>query len=287
MELGPWGWVLPCALTAEAHPVARPQPHLSTEHPAPSVGRGELRDGAGQPARTRPSRQPLPGRLRGPPVPQCSRHRTACRAAALAQAAPPAVPPPPPQCTRSAELIGAFVSPDVFLRLIWPMLKKSPSPAGLLVLAAIIRGCPREALQPHVKAVATELAHAHVRQGSESVSVWGRVRGRGRVTLDGGGAPGQELSEHGGAITSECSLGPGCRADPVLLGAPSPLSHSASSSTEATSMRMRSPATRAAGLVPRVAGAPCTAVPGGALVDASGGSRGFRSRFGAWNPSAL
>lgn len=35
-------------------------------------------------------------------------------------------------------------------------------------------------------------------------------------------------------------------------------------------MRMRSPATRAAGLVPRVAGAPCTAVPGGALVDASG-----------------
>ncbi|XP_015974623.2 dynein assembly factor 5, axonemal [Rousettus aegyptiacus] len=71
-------------------------------------------------------------------------------------------------CTRSAELIGAFVSPDVFLRLIWPMLKKSPSPAGLLVLAAIIRGCPREALQPHVNAIATELAHAHVRQGSES-----------------------------------------------------------------------------------------------------------------------
>lgn len=200
----------------------------------------------------------------------------------MAQAAPPAVPPPPPQCTRSAELIGAFVSPDVFLRLIWPMLKKSPSPAGLLVLAAIIRGCPREALQPHVKAVATELAHAHVRQGSESVSVWGRVRGRGRVTLDGGGAPGQALS-----ITSKCSLGPGCRADPVLLGAPSPPSHSASSSTEATSMRMRSPATRAAGLVPCVAGAPCTAVPGGALVDASGGSRGFRSPFGTWNPSAL
>lgn len=216
MELGPWGWVLPCALTAEAHPVARPQPHLSTEHPAPSVGRGELRDGAGQPARTRPSRQPLPGRLRGPPVPQCSRHRTACRAAALAQAAPPAVPPPPPQCTRSAELIGAFVSPDVFLRLIWPMLKKSPSPTGLLVLAAIIRGCPREALQPHVKAVATELAHAHVRQGSESVSAWGRVRGRGRVTLDGGGAPGQA------PLLVNAAWGPAAALTPSCLGPPGP-----------------------------------------------------------------
>lgn len=148
--------------------------------------------------------------------PQCPRHRTACRAAALAQAAPPAVPPPPPQCTRSAELIGAFVSPDVFLRLIWPMLKKSPSPAGLLVLAAIIRGCPREALQPHVKAVATELAHAHVRQGSESVSAWGRVRGRGRVTLDGGGAPGQA------PLLVNAAWGPAAALTPSCLGPPRP-----------------------------------------------------------------
>lgn len=77
----------------------------------------------------------------------------------------------PPQCARSAELIGAFVSPDVFLRLMWPMLKKSPSASGLLVLASVIRGCPGEALQPHLKAIATELAHARICQGAENVSV--------------------------------------------------------------------------------------------------------------------
>ncbi|XP_016068440.1 PREDICTED: dynein assembly factor 5, axonemal [Miniopterus natalensis] len=71
-------------------------------------------------------------------------------------------------CTRSAELIGTFVSPDVFLTLIWPMLRKSPSTSGLLVLAAVIRGCPREALRPHLKAITTELASAHIRQGSEN-----------------------------------------------------------------------------------------------------------------------
>lgn len=76
------------------------------------------------------------------------------------------------QCTRSAELIGTFVSPEVFLKLIWPMLKKSPSASGLLVLASVFRGCPREALQPHLKAVATELASAHICQGSENVRVW-------------------------------------------------------------------------------------------------------------------
>lgn len=76
-----------------------------------------------------------------------------------------------PQCTRSAELVGAFVSPDVFLRLMWPLLKKSPSAPGLLVLASVIRGCPREALQPHLKAIATELAQAHICQGAEKVSV--------------------------------------------------------------------------------------------------------------------
>lgn len=90
------------------------------------------------------------------------------------RACPPSAGPLPSQCTRSAELIGTFVSPHVSLRLLWPLLKKSPSAAGLRVLASVIRGCPREALQPHVKAVAAELAQAHICQGSESVS-----RGRG------------------------------------------------------------------------------------------------------------
>ncbi|XP_032183582.1 dynein assembly factor 5, axonemal isoform X2 [Mustela erminea] len=71
-------------------------------------------------------------------------------------------------CTRSAELIGAFVSPEVFLKLILSMLKKSPSPSSLLVLASVIRGCSREALQPHLKVIATELARPHICQGSEN-----------------------------------------------------------------------------------------------------------------------
>ncbi|XP_030788277.1 dynein assembly factor 5, axonemal isoform X3 [Rhinopithecus roxellana] len=71
-------------------------------------------------------------------------------------------------CTRSAELVGTFVSPEVFLRLILSTLKKAPSASGLLVLASAMRGCPREALQPHLAAIATELAQAHICQASEN-----------------------------------------------------------------------------------------------------------------------
>lgn len=74
------------------------------------------------------------------------------------------------QCIRSAELVRVFVSPEVFLKLLLSVLKKSPSPSGLLVLASVIRGCPREALQPHVKVIAEELARPHICQGSENIS---------------------------------------------------------------------------------------------------------------------
>lgn len=100
------------------------------------------------------------------------------------QTCPRAAAPSPafsPQCARSAELVGTFVSPEVFLKLIWPMLKKSPSASSLLVLASVTRGCPREALRPHLKAIATELAGAHICQGSEHVRV------------DGGSSPTSQL----------------------------------------------------------------------------------------------
>ncbi|XP_003416624.2 dynein axonemal assembly factor 5 [Loxodonta africana] len=70
--------------------------------------------------------------------------------------------------TKSAEFIGTFVNPEVFLKLILSPLKKSPSASSLLVLASVLRGCPREALQPHLKAIATELAQAHICQASEN-----------------------------------------------------------------------------------------------------------------------
>lgn len=92
---------------------------------------------------------------------------------AAAASVPQPSPPLPTQCTRSAELVGTFVSPEVFLKLILPALRKSPSPSGLLVLASLIRGCPREALRPHVKVIAVELAQAHICQASENVSTWG------------------------------------------------------------------------------------------------------------------
>lgn len=74
------------------------------------------------------------------------------------------------QCVRAAELIGTFVNPEVFLKLILAMLKKTSSASGLLILASVIRGCPRNALQPHLKVIATELAQEHICQGSENVS---------------------------------------------------------------------------------------------------------------------
>ncbi|GAB1290384.1 Dynein axonemal assembly factor 5 [Apodemus speciosus] len=71
-------------------------------------------------------------------------------------------------CVRAAELIGTFVNPEVFLKLILAMLKKAPSASGLLILASVIQGCPRNALQPHLKVLATELAQEHICQGSEN-----------------------------------------------------------------------------------------------------------------------
>ncbi|XP_021496379.1 dynein axonemal assembly factor 5 isoform X2 [Meriones unguiculatus] len=71
-------------------------------------------------------------------------------------------------CVRAAELIGTFVNPEVFLKLILAMLKKAPSASGLLILASVIQGCPRNALQPHLKVIATELAQEHICQGSEN-----------------------------------------------------------------------------------------------------------------------
>ncbi|XP_004629637.1 dynein assembly factor 5, axonemal [Octodon degus] len=71
-------------------------------------------------------------------------------------------------CARSAELIGIFISPEVSLKLIISMLKKAPSSSSLLILASVIRGCPRDALQPHLMAITTELVQAHVCQASEN-----------------------------------------------------------------------------------------------------------------------
>nr|XP_028561739.1 dynein assembly factor 5, axonemal isoform X1 [Podarcis muralis] len=72
-------------------------------------------------------------------------------------------------CVNAAELIGAFVSPAVSLKLITSDLKKVPMPSYLMVLAAVIRGSPRKVLQPHLVDLASTLDCPEIRQRSEEV----------------------------------------------------------------------------------------------------------------------
>ncbi|XP_039767023.1 dynein assembly factor 5, axonemal isoform X1 [Ornithorhynchus anatinus] len=72
-------------------------------------------------------------------------------------------------CAKSAELIGTFVNPEVFLKLILAALEKSPLPPYLMVLAAVIRGCSREDLKLHINSIANTLSQTQICQGSEEV----------------------------------------------------------------------------------------------------------------------
>ncbi|XP_052409309.1 dynein axonemal assembly factor 5 [Carassius gibelio] len=77
------------------------------------------------------------------------------------------------QCLESAKLLGAFVSAEVYLKLLLPHVEdftscSSASPwAPLTILGAILRGSSREALQPHLRKIGDTLAHPEVCQGSQ------------------------------------------------------------------------------------------------------------------------
>ncbi|XP_075686390.1 dynein axonemal assembly factor 5 isoform X2 [Rhinoderma darwinii] len=70
---------------------------------------------------------------------------------------------------KSAELMGTFVNPEVFLKLILPALEKSPISSHLTVLAAFIRGSSCEVLKPHLHRIADVVSKAEICQGSEKV----------------------------------------------------------------------------------------------------------------------
>ncbi|NXN45372.1 DAAF5 factor, partial [Rhinoptilus africanus] len=70
-------------------------------------------------------------------------------------------------CVKAAELIGTFVSPKVSLRLITSAFEKTPKPSCIMVLTAVIRGSPKEILQPHLTDLGNTLSQAG--QGSEEV----------------------------------------------------------------------------------------------------------------------
>uniref|UniRef100_A0A803VEZ2 Dynein axonemal assembly factor 5 n=2 Tax=Ficedula albicollis TaxID=59894 RepID=A0A803VEZ2_FICAL len=70
---------------------------------------------------------------------------------------------------QAAELIGTFVSPKVSLKLITPAFEQTPKASCVMVLAAVIRGSPKEILQPHVTQLGNTLSQAGVCQRSEEV----------------------------------------------------------------------------------------------------------------------
>ncbi|ROL51129.1 Dynein assembly factor 5, axonemal [Anabarilius grahami] len=77
------------------------------------------------------------------------------------------------QCLESAKLLGAFVSPEVYLKLLLPHVEDSTSCSSsapwtpLMVLGAILRGSSREVLRPHLLKIGNMLAQPEVCQGSQ------------------------------------------------------------------------------------------------------------------------
>ncbi|XP_071426812.1 dynein axonemal assembly factor 5 [Pithys albifrons albifrons] len=70
---------------------------------------------------------------------------------------------------KAAELIGTFVSPKVSLKLITSAFGQTPKPSCVMVLAAVIRGSPKEILQPYVAQLGNTLSQAGVCQRSGEV----------------------------------------------------------------------------------------------------------------------
>ncbi|XP_003450103.1 dynein assembly factor 5, axonemal [Oreochromis niloticus] len=76
-------------------------------------------------------------------------------------------------CLAAAKLIGTFVPPPVFLKLLLDHVASPHSSshpwAPLMVLAAVLRGCSRPLLKPHIQQVANALAQPDVCQGYQQV----------------------------------------------------------------------------------------------------------------------
>ncbi|XP_038675624.1 dynein assembly factor 5, axonemal-like [Scyliorhinus canicula] len=70
---------------------------------------------------------------------------------------------------KAAELIGTFVDPEVFLKLILTTLEKSASTAHLIVLGAVIRGSSAQVLHPHLLRIGASLAMPDTCQASQKV----------------------------------------------------------------------------------------------------------------------
>ncbi|XP_068192211.1 dynein axonemal assembly factor 5-like isoform X2 [Antennarius striatus] len=82
-------------------------------------------------------------------------------------------------CLAAAKLLGTFVPPDVFLKLLLDHVKSPYSPSQpwtpLMVLAAVLGGCPRTLLQPHLEEIANTLAEPEVCQEYQQVVYLGQL----------------------------------------------------------------------------------------------------------------
>ncbi|XP_074552726.1 dynein axonemal assembly factor 5 [Halichoeres trimaculatus] len=76
-------------------------------------------------------------------------------------------------CRAAAKLLGTFVPPDVFLKLLLDHVTSPSSSshpwAHLTVLAAVLGGCPRPLLKPHLEQIANTLALPDVCQEYQQV----------------------------------------------------------------------------------------------------------------------
>uniref|UniRef100_UPI00358E37B4 dynein axonemal assembly factor 5-like isoform X1 n=1 Tax=Myxine glutinosa TaxID=7769 RepID=UPI00358E37B4 len=66
----------------------------------------------------------------------------------------------------SAELIGTFVNPEVFLKLMLVSIQQSPSPSSLMVLSAAVRGSSAELLHPFLPRILDTLVDPDVAQAT-------------------------------------------------------------------------------------------------------------------------
>ena len=76
------------------------------------------------------------------------------------------------QVMKSAELIGYFVVPEVWCKLVLQNIKLSQSPGSLSILAAIIRGTHRDQLRPFLADIASIISDPGICRVAEVRSVY-------------------------------------------------------------------------------------------------------------------
>lgn len=70
---------------------------------------------------------------------------------------------------RSAELIGYFVHPEIWCKMVLVVVKDTQSAGSLMVLAAIIRGAQRAQIKPYLLDISQTIANPDVCQSIQVI----------------------------------------------------------------------------------------------------------------------